>query len=226
MYSVQRENEPSIKTSPNYEVLNMTYNVSNKGAINYFSANTSFEMSDQFSKIQSSIDFRKLYPSGRQFAIRMFLGKFLWNNTGTTDYFDFNLNRPNDYLFQYSYLGRSETTGFYSQQFVTAEGGFKSKFEESNSNNYMATINVFMGLWKWVEVYGDLGFLKNKGTKAVGYFDSGIRLNILPDYLELYFPVVSSNGWEISQPNYSSKIRFVLSLRSNSLKNLFTRNWF
>ena len=226
MYSVQRENEPSIKTSPNYEVLNMTYNVSNKGAINYFSANTSFEMSDQFSKIQSSIDFRKLYPSGRQFAVRMFLGKFLWNNTGTTDYFDFNLNRPNDYLFQYSYLGRSETTGFYSQQFVTAEGGFKSKFEESNSNNYMATINVFMGLWKWVEVYGDLGFLKNKGTKAVGYFDSGIRLNLLPDYLELYFPVVSSNGWEISQPNYSSKIRFVLSLRSNSLKNLFTRNWF
>lgn len=226
LYSVKRDNEPGVVTSPDYDVLNFSYSYSNQGAIRYFTSSSNIEISDKFAKIQSNIDYRKLFPSGRQFGVRLFFGKFLWKQSYQNNFFDFNLNRPNDYLFRYDYLGRSETTGFYSQQFVMAEGGFKSIFEESTSNDYMGTINVFMGLWKWVEVYGDVGFIKNKGKKAIGYFDSGIRLNLVPDYFELYFPLVSSNGWEINQTNYMSKIRFVLSLKSNAIKSLFTRNWF
>ena len=226
LYNVQRENEPEINTSPDYQVLNLSYTFSNKGSVRYFTSNSNLEISDQFGKIHGSLDYRKLFPSGRQFAFRLFAGKFLWQQPTESTFFNFNLNRPNDYLFRYSYLGRSETTGFYSQQFVTAEGGFKSKFEESTSNDYMLTLNAFMGIWKWVEFYGDIGLLKNKNKKTIGYFDSGIRLNLVPDYLELYFPIGSSNGWEITDRKYSSKIRFVLSLRSNAIKNLFTRNWF
>ena len=55
---------------------------------------------------------------------------------------------------------------------------------------------------------------------------SGVRLNLLTDYFELYFPVRSSNGWEISQRNYNQKIRFVVTFDPSKLINLFTRKWF
>ena len=111
--------------------------------------------------------------------------------------FDFNLNRSPDYLFRYDYLGRSDETGIWSQQFVPAEGGFKSFFEEPTTNNFMLTTNLNIGIWKWIEGYLDLGMLKDDIGESRYFYGSGIRLNLLPDFFELYFPVSSSNGFEL-----------------------------
>jgi hypothetical protein len=81
-------------------------------------------------------------------------------------------------------------------------------------------------VWNWIEIYGDLGLVKNKYTSPEFIYDSGIRLNLVTDYFELYFPVYSNLGWEISQNNYSEKIRFVITLSPKTLMNLFTRKWF
>ena len=143
-----------------------------------------------------------------------------------TQFFDFNLNRSPDYLFRYDYLGRSDETGIWSQQFVPAEGGFKSFFDESSSNNYMLSINASIGIWKWIELYGDIGTLKNQGRNSVSYFDSGIKLNLVQDYFELFFPLYSSNGFEPTQDFYSTKIRFLFYPRLSTLSSLFTRKWF
>ena len=80
-----------------------------------------------------------------------FLEKYHYN------FFDFALDRPTDYLFQYQYLGRSEQSGIYSQQFIFAEGGFKSKFIDPFSDDLMISINAGVGLWKWLEGYLDFG---------------------------------------------------------------------
>jgi len=225
-YNVFREKEPNVETTPDYSVLNFRHLISNKGALKHFTSNTSVELSNPFGKMQWSMDYRKLFPSGRQLGIRFFLGKFLWYNVENTSYFDFNLNRPTDYLFQYNYLGRSDTSGIYSQQFVVAEGGFKSEFENATSNNFMFSTNLNIGLWKWVEAYADLGIIKNRKQDLKGYFDSGLRLNLVPDYLELYLPFASSNGLEINQTQYLTKIRFVLTLDPKALTGLYTRKWF
>ena len=89
----------------------------------------------------------------------------------------------------------------------------------------MTTLNLGVNVWNWIEVYGDVGLLKNTGSNERFVFDSGIRLNLVQDYFELYFPVVSSNGWEIAQPNYDQKIRFVVTLNPKILLNLFNRKW-
>jgi hypothetical protein len=44
-----------------------------------------------------------------------------------------------------------------------------------------------------------------KKTKRKFVYDSGIRLNLVPDYFEMYLPVYSSNGWEMRQDNYNEK---------------------
>jgi hypothetical protein len=165
-------------------------------------------------------------PSGRQVTARFFIGKFLNHRSRQTNFFDFNLNRPQDYLFRYNYFGRSEDKGFYSQQIVMAEGGFKSTHSRATANDYLLSANITLGLWKWIEAYGEIGSLKNIREKVYTFFGSGIRFNIIPDYLELYFPFLSSNGWEINQENYERKIRFVLTLNSKQFISLFSRRWF
>ena len=87
-------------------------------------------------------------------------------------------------------------------------------------------MNTSIGLWRWIEVYGDLGFLKNKGEKERFVYDSGLRLNLVTDYFELYLPMYSNNGWEIAQPKYQEKIRFIVTVSPKTLIGLFSRKWF
>ena len=90
----------------------------------------------------------------------------------------------------------------------------------------MISLNTSIGLWKWIEFYADVGALKNQSRNSVGYFDTGIKFNLVQDYFELFFPLYSSNGFEPSQDNYSSKIRFIFYPRLSTLSSLFTRKWF
>ncbi len=139
--------------------------------------------------------------------------------------FDYSLDRPTDYLFQYNYIGRSETSGLASQQYIPAEGGFKTKFDQPYADDYILTLNNSIGLWKWIELYGDIGFIKRKGQASRFLYDSGLRLNLVPDYFELFFPLVNSNGFEWQKENYQEKIRFVIVLEPTTLVQLFSRKW-
>jgi hypothetical protein len=212
-------------SKPNYSVFNARYINSKTELIDHFSFMTDVQFSGDFGKISGEIEYRRLFDDNRKLNLRLYAGRFLYNRTDS-DYFSFGLDRPTDYLFDYNFYGRSESTGFFSQQFVMAEGGFKSKLQPAYANDWMTTFNASYSLWNWIEAYGDLGFLRNRYTQADFVYDAGIRLNLVPDYFEVFFPVYSNNGWEISQNNYNEKIRFVITLSPRTLVNLFTRKWF
>ena len=107
-----------------------------------------------------------------------------------------------------------------------AEGGFKSKLLPVSANEYLITTNLTLGVWKWIEAYTDFGMLKNQNKNPYFLYGSGIRFNILPDYLELFFPFHSTDGWEFDGKPYETKIRFILTLNPKQLSNLFSRRWF
>ncbi len=218
-----------FETPPDYSVFNARFRSSTPGILDFSSWFIDAQHASDFSKVAFEWEYRKLFENNRQFNFRFFAGKFLRNKTtGYTNpnFFSFALDRPSDYLFDYNYLGRSESSGIYSQQVVIAEGGFKSKLQNPFANDWMTTINTSANLWKWIELYGDLGYLKSKGQKERFVYDAGIRLNLVTDYFELYFPLYSNNGWEISQPQYNEKIRFVVTLSPKTLLGLFRRQWF
>jgi len=226
--NVFRTIDPSLddlETDPDYSVFNVRYNSYNTGIINHFTWFADAQHSSDFSKLVFNLEYRKLFENNRQLNLRFFAGKFLRNKTDS-DFFSFALDRPTDYLFDYSYLGRSEDSGIVSQQIVIAEGGFKSKLANPFANNWMATTNASFNLWRWIELYGDIGLMKNRNQNARFVYDSGIRLNLVTDYFELYFPLYSSNGWELGQPNYDEKIRFIVTISPKTLIGLFTRKWF
>lgn len=224
---VNREKSNFVKNTyeGNYTVFNAKY-VSTKTEITkHLGYGADLQFANNFGKANGEISFRRLFDDNRQVSLRLYAGFFLYNATDS-NYFNYALDRPTDYLFDYNYLGRSENSGLYSQQFILAEGGFKSKLQNPSANQWLTTVNGSFNVWNWIEIYGDVGLLKSKQTKDRFVYDSGIRLNLVTDYFELYFPVYSTNGWEVSQSQYAEKIRFIAAFSPNALIGLFTRKWF
>lgn len=212
---------------PDYNVLNLRYVSSNPGLVKFYKWYYDMQFAEKFGKIAVNYEYRKLSESNRQFNLRLFAGTFLYNNTDSnSDYFSFALDRPTDYLFDYNYLGRSEASGIFSQQIIIAEGGFKSRLETPFANQWMTTANVSTTIWKYIEAYGDIGLVKNKGLNPAFVYDSGIKLDLVTDYFELYFPIYSNLGWEVGQPGYDQKIRIKFTLDPQALLGLFRRKWY
>lgn len=225
-YNISKDLATGVATSPEYGVFKLQHLYSDKAAINYLTLATDFEIANSFSKVSFNLDFRKLFPSGRQLQARFFVGKFLWNSKDNDGFFDFGLTRPNDYLYQYQFLGRSETTGIYSQQFILAEGGLKSAIDHPFVSDYLISTNLMASVWKWIELYGDVALSKNFNQSINYYWGAGVRVNLVPDYLELYFPVYTHNGFALNDYAYAQSLRFVLTIQPKQLATLFTRKWF
>lgn len=212
---------------PDYGVFNLRYVNSKPGIINFSKFSTDLQIANKFSKLSVNYEYRKLSKKNRNFNFRFFAGAFLENNTDpNSNYFSFALDRPTDYLFELNYLGRSEDSGIFSQQIIIAEGGFKSQLNNPFANQWMTTTNFVTSIWRYIQAYADFGLYKNKNVQAKFVYDSGIRLNLVEDYFELYFPVYSSLGLEVGQPNYDQRIRIKFTVDPQVLLGLFRRKWY
>ena len=221
--------EPSaivVDSTDNYSILNVKYFNIKTEVTSHVKFLTDVQVSSYFGKVSAEMEYRKLFNDNRYFNARVFAGTFLYNTNNTQNY-NFGVSRVNDYMFEYALYARSDSTGPLSQQYVHAQGGFKSFLSPPEANQWLVSTNLsYSLLWNWVDAYADFGFVKNKGIQNTFLYDSGIRLNLVQDYFELYFPVYSSNGFEVSEKNYGEKIRFIFIFNPKSLINLFTRKWF
>lgn len=208
-----------------YGITNFSFINSNPGAKNSYSFIYDFQINNNFIKNSITFSYRNYFNEFRQFNFRLFVGKFLKNNTINNNY-DFKIHSSNDYLFSNNLIGRSESEGFYSQQYVKYEGAFKSKIKQQSVDDFIFVASSGITLWKWFEAYLDYGLFKEKKKKLSTGYDFGLRLNIIENYLELYFPLINSDEIALKSNNYINNIRFTLSLDPENLSNLFTRRWF
>jgi len=227
-YVIVDKEIPDVIVNPDefkYNVFNVRYSYAKPEIIKDLRYFADFQYEKDFSKLSFDFRYRKLTDRFRQLDFRMFFGTFIFNNT-ESDFFSFAIDRPNDYLFDLNYLGVSEESGIFSQQIIIAEGGFKSIFENQYANQWILTTNASIGLWKWLEIYADVGLMKSHNESALFRYDSGIRLNFIHNFLEFYFPIQSSIGFEPGLPNYASKIRFVFTLSPSKIYNFIKRGFY
>lgn len=226
LFNVDKEVAPGVikGDQDKYSIFRLGYFYNNPNIISGFKYNLSAEIGSKFTKAIAEFRYRSLTDRNTQLDFRLYAGTFITNRT-QGDYFSFGLDRANDYLFQLNYIGRSENSGIFSQQFILAEGGFKSVLPTRFANQFMLSFNTNIGLWRWFEVYNDVAFLKNRGDNVFFAYESGIRLNFVHNILELYFPLYSNNGWEVGQQAYSKKIRFVLTANPRAIFNFFRRGF-
>ncbi len=227
-FFINKEVSSTVFQNPsqsNFSVFSASYTNSQSEITKTFNISNQVQISNNFGNISTEINYRKLFENNRQLSLRLFAGKFIYSNPNNTSH-RFGLEKPVDLTFQTNLLGRSESVGLFSQQFIYSEGGFKSKLDTRYANDWMTTINASLNIWNWVQVYGDIGLVKNNGMSTQYLYDSGIHLNLVPDYFELFLPVQSSNGFELNDKNYAEKIRFIITISPRTLVSLFTRKWF
>jgi len=207
-----------------YNLWSLGYGYSDSQMIHEKSFSLSTQGMEDFNKITAEGFYRWEFAPKQKLSLRLFAGYFLRNNT-RNDLFNYGISRVSNYSFSYTLLGESASSGLLSQQFILADGGFKS-FLPGTVNQWITSVNVDSSVWKIFHVYADAGVYKNKDLPAKFIWDSGIKVRIIPDFLEVYFPIQSSLGFEPSFKDYAKRIRYTLVLNLGSIINAARRGWY
>ena len=119
---------------------------------------------EDYQKISAESYYRWEYAKNKKLSLRFFGGAFI-NNKTRNNTFDFGISKVSNYAFSYDLLAQSASSGILSQQFVIAEGGFKSLINKT-ANKYILSTNVDFHAWKMFNIYADMGVYKNKYEPA------------------------------------------------------------
>lgn len=207
-----------------YELYGLGYSYGDNKLIHEQYINGNIQAMKDFQKISAEGFYRWEYAQNKKISFRVFAGYFLKNST-KNNLFDYGISKVSNYTFSYGLLGQSATTGLLSQQYILADGGFKS-YIGTSINQWITSANVDAHVWKLFNVYADAGVYKNKFQNPQFIWDSGVKLKIIPDFLEVYFPIQSSLGFEPAFKDYGSRIRFTLVLNFSAISNYFRRGWY
>jgi hypothetical protein len=120
------------------------------------------------------------FENNRQVNLRLYAGSFYINtNSG---FLVSRWDRPTDYLWLWLALKVLVSLA------INREGGLNQARQPMQPMDYdierrLQHMELGRNIW-------NLGFIKNKAKRTVFLYDSGIRLNLVPDYFELYLPSI------------------------------------
>lgn len=188
------------------------------------------------------------YKPKRKISARFFAGYFLSNTqreSGTVSNdlarasFALNPQAFNDYRFDQTFLGRSETEGFLGRQVSQTEGGFKNAFgapyaaQIGNSNNLIVSLNLRADLPLRLPIgiplkpYFDAGYFDDasplgdaRKPEDQWLWSGGVLLELFDGVFEVYFPIVNSASLQRVYDQYDGGKygrRITWSLRLNEL---------
>ncbi|MGK6344126.1 aminopeptidase [Chryseobacterium sp. DT-3] len=224
---LERDLSPKMIANKDYDKYNLWsagYGYSDSQMIHEKSLSLSTQGMEDFNKITAEGFYRWEFAPKQKLSVRLFAGYFIRNETRNNT-FNYGISRVSNYSFSYNLLGESANSGLLSQQFILADGGFKS-FIPGSVNQWITSFNVDSSVWKIFHVYADAGIYKNKNRPAEFIWDSGIKVRLIPDFLEVYFPIQSSLGFEPSFKDYAKRIRYTLVLNLGAVINAARRGWY
>ena len=207
------ERQKAVDLGASYQLLQFTHDYENTNILRPCSLRAQTEISGNFVKLQAEFDQRWMLQNKKWMSIRAFTGLFAFNNLPQDfDFFNFGLSGTQDYAFDYYLFGRSETSGLWSQQLIVSDGGFKTQTNVFASS-WMTSLNTFVPIVGPLGVFGDVGWADSFKSTYWGY---GLRLALLTDFLEIYFPIQNQNQflWENAYPR---EIRFIANLDLNTI---------
>lgn len=205
-----------------YAIVDFKYTWEHVNILRPFTLEADLQTAELFTRLSVTYDKRWMLPNKKWLILRGFGGAFLRNQTTTTSFYSFGLSGTRDYLFDYALLGRTDLSGLWSRQFFVTDGGFKSA-TNLFANSWLTSASVSIPIWKWVGVFGDVGLMDN--TRNV-YWDYGIRVSILSDFLELYFPFQNHQTNFLTSAGYFSNTRFILNIKTSEIVQRLRRGYY
>lgn len=213
---IDRDLSPSLQRRyPFYGLWSLSFQLKDRNPIHEKYITTNFQLMRDFQKYSLEGVYYWRFAPKKQMQFRFFGGVF-FKNRAQNNVFNFGISKINDYNFTYSLLGQSAVSGLFAQEFILADGGFKS-YMGDKANHWIMALNVDVPIWKVLSIYGDMGVYKNRGFVSNFIWDSGAKVSVIPSVLEVYFPLQSSLGFEPMLDDYSKRIRFSLNLNLDNL---------
>ncbi|HLG33537.1 MAG TPA: M1 family metallopeptidase [Bacteroidia bacterium] len=174
----------------------------NRKSINPYSWKLGFRMDtkDKLFRVAGEANYRFSYKGkNRGFDIRMFIGG-IGSNLSEIYSPDYDLRMGSysgidDYMFDNVFLGRTETDGILSKQFVSEDGGFKTPTVTGQSNKELVALNLKSNIPGRlpVKLFADLGVYNEADApsdlKQGLMYDYGFEITVIPDIFSIYFPI-------------------------------------
>jgi hypothetical protein len=173
-------------------------------AVNPYNFSIQFRQNveDDLFRVAAEGNYRFSYKGrNRGFSARLFagyvsyaLGDYRLRMSGYATS-EFNVyGSVQDYTFEHVFLGRSESDGILSHQFVATEGGFKTPTATGQSNSWLAAMNFKTNIPTRlpVKLFADIGWFGTRTTIPGGkslMYDYGLELTIISNVFSIYIPV-------------------------------------
>lgn len=210
----------------------LTYSHFHNKIINPYGFEAKFQMNDEIIKGQLTVNKRFNYTKKKALDIRLFLGNIFSFTASNTDY-SFKMSGwdgGDDYLYDFTFPGRSEGAGFWSAHMQNTDGGFGIPTPLGRSWSWIAAVNLtsHIPVTNFIRVYANAGFypspIASQGAKVL--YEAGVKLTFINQYFEIYLPAFWSQ--EITdvailnnRADYGQKIRFIMRLdMANPIKYL------
>ena len=218
------DGNPSSFGRASFSLLNANYRLEYTNILRPTIFRFHIETAEQFGKLFVDFDQRWMLPNKKWLIWRNYAGIFLYNrlrDEGLQDnFYSIGLSGTQDYLFDYYLIGRSDQSGIWSRQFVTSDGGFKSE-TGAFADRFLLSSNLSLPIVGPLGLFGDVAL-----SEEQMYWDYGLRLAFLTDFLELYLPIQNQDRNFVSEANYLSNLRFVIDLDLGNIINRVRRGFY
>ena len=172
--------------------------------------------------------------------MRLFGGAFI-SNSSIRDYRFRTSGQTGyqDYMHDYVFFGRSERTGFWSQQFLNNDGGFKVLTPIGQTKEWLSALNIAselplskkvamsssknaFGKRQAFGVFLDVGTYSERWSANASrkfIYDAGVSLSLIKDVIKIYVPLLMSkelkDNLALNQVKFEETIRFSINWKLN-----------
>lgn len=223
----KRENNIYISTQSKqyYTVYNLKYLYENKRLMLPFAFQYNLEFNNEMAKMDFKTDFSINYFKPRKYLdIGIFAGylfKYPSNPQVDYSYKMSSWSGRDDYLFDYTYLGRSENTGLLGAQMTQRDGGFYIPSALGRSWGFITSANLRSSIpfTNLVKLYYNMGISINPTSMSYSnskntLYEGGAILSIIDRKFEVYFPIIIDKNtkayYDLNLQKYSQRIRFTI----------------
>ncbi len=211
------------RTTDTTAVADLVYMFSNSRAIDPYSIKVNLQGNSGFAKASVTMDYHfTMKKKGKGADLRVFAGTFL--NNADAGLYRFRLSgwsagRGNgsghDYLYDYTFLGRSEARDekFLSHQFFEEDGAMKAYTAYGQTDKWMLAFNAKTSLpFPLFRLFADVGMTDQQSA----LYDFGINIPIAKNIFEIYVPLAYSSEigdeYDVNNISFGQRIRFVLNI--------------
>lgn len=215
-----------VKDDFTYGVHDVLYQFSKQTALYPLVAKLNLQAGADVQKLSLNLNQRIFINSSKYLELRLFAGNIFYMRKGGANAVDYRFRMSgwrgyNDYLYDYSYFGRSETYGLAANQFTENDGAFKAFSTLGQTANWLVALNIKSPrLFKLpLLFYADVGTCAEDGFapgQETFMYNAGLDIVLGRDFCEIFVPLVLSKNMQdnnlLNGIDFIHQVRFTFNL--------------